>query len=366
MNSATSNSISQSAAAKDAALLPDGSTTTEDVVYEVQVADHPVVVQVDTDKEPAPRRHRPRRVWLPVILFSLTCVTTWFAGACRWMPLDHLIRCVTGQPISLDGSDYFSAPFSFMPLRQIIYSHWREGLMYMLGVQSMLLAHEMGHYVFTLIYRVRATLPIFLPVPILPTGTMGAVIAMEGQKADRRQIFDIGIAGPLAGLAVTIPLLWIGILQLDLTRPPSGGLAMDLPLVIRWSIDWMHPGKLTSDNLVWLGQANPWFFAGWFGLLMTALNMMPVSQLDGGHITYTLWGKGAHWVARGFMLFVFAYITYSGNLAGILMAVLVMFIGTDHPPTSDDRVPLGWGRTILGYASLAIPVLCFAPRFFVM
>ena len=146
----------------------------------------------------------------------------------------------------------------------------------------------------------------------------------------------------------------------------GGGFALDLPLAIRWLVDQIHPGKLGEINHVWLSQANPYFIAGWFGLIMTALNMMPVSQLDGGHITYTLWGKGAHWVARAFMVFVFAYIVFASQPAGALMAVLVMLIGTDHPPTSDDKVPIGWFRCLLGHASLIIPIICFTPKLLVI
>jgi membrane-associated protease RseP (regulator of RpoE activity) len=98
--------------------------------------------------------------------------------------------------------------------------------------------------------------------------------------------------------------------------------------------------------------------AGWVGLLVTALNMMPVSQLDGGHITYCLFGRWAHWVARGFMVLAIAYMVYEGTYWMIVMLGLILLIGVDHPPTSNDRAPLGFARYALGLASLAIPVLC--------
>ena len=310
-----------------------------------------------------------RRVQLPVVLFLLTCLSTWFAGATLWMPLHYLLESLVWQPLFYWQGVEFSYPtgqFNFMGLRQVLYAHWYEGLIYMLCVQGFLFAHEMGHYLYALYYRVRCTLPIFVPLPIAPTGTMGAVIAMEGHKADRKQIFDIGIAGPIAGLCLAAPILWLGVRDLNLDASPGGGFALDLPLAIRWLVDWMHPGRLGESNQVWLSQSNPCFIAGWFGLIMTALNMMPVSQLDGGHVTYTLWGKGAHWFARAFMVFVFAYIAFTGNPAGSLMAVLVMIIGTDHPPTSDDKVPLGWFRILFGHASLIIPIICFTPKLLVV
>ena len=303
-----------------------------------------------------------RRVQLPVTLFLLTCVSIWFAGATRWMPFHYL-----GNSFFRDANGEFgigAAP-DFMELRQVLYAHWFEGLVYMFCVQLFLFSHEMGHFLFAVYYRVRCTLPFFIPMPIMPTGTMGAVIAMEGHKANRRQIFDIGLAGPLAGLCIATPVLYYGVRNLNLDATPGGGFAFDLPLAVRWLVNALQPGKLGESNLVWVSQANAWFIAGWFGFLMTALNMMPVSQLDGGQVTYTLWGIGAHWVARAFMVFVFAYIVFTGNGAGSLMAILVMFIGTDHPPTSDDKVPLGWFRTLLGHASLIIPIICFTPKIIV-
>ena len=314
--------------------------------FRAELADAPPSAAEEGKPPAAPPRYGRRRVRLPVILFLLTAFSTWLAGSTGFM-----------------WNCYFEAQDlgSLLPVRRAIIANWDSGLVYMACVMGFLLAHEMGHFVYTVIYRVPASLPFFLPLPTI-TGTAGAVIAMDGRVANRPQIFDIGIAGPLAGLVVIVPIVWIGILQLDFSMPRSGGWAMYVPLAARWAIEYVHPGKLPADGLIFYSQANPWFVAGWFGLLMTALNMFPVGQLDGGHITYTLWGRGAHWFARGLMVLVFAFIVYTGDFKGILMAVLVMLIGTDHPPTSDDRAPLGWFRTLLGHASLAIPVLCFPPH----
>ena len=103
--------------------------------------------------------------------------------------------------------------------------------------------------------------------------------------------------------------------------------------------------------------------AGWVGMLITGLNMMPLSQLDGGHVLYALFGRRAHWLARGFAAFAAAYIIYAGQYAWFLMFCIVFFaLGPDHPPTSDDSARLGWFRVALGVASLAIPFLCFPVR----
>ena len=229
-------------------------------------------------------------------------------------------------------------------------------------VLAILMTHEMGHFIATVRYRIRASLPYFLPFPFNPIGTFGAVITMDAMRADRKQIFDIGIAGPLAGLVIAIPVMWYGVSELDLGQPGGGGIRFYLPLAVQWMMDVQQPKGYTPGQGVWITQLNPYFMAGWVGLLVTGLNMLPVSQLDGGHITYTLFGKFAHWLARAFMVGGIAYMVYSENPALILMVILIVLIGTDHPPTRNDKVPLGWGRTVLGLASLSIPVLCFPPR----
>lgn len=278
-----------------------------------------------------------RRVRLPVILFVITCLSTFWAGVTSW------------QPLSLGGLDF----------RQLVIRNWDQGLIYMVCVLAILLTHEMGHFIATLLYRIPASLPYFIPLPVIaPIGTMGAVIGMEGQRANRKQIFDIGIAGPLAGLVVAIPVLWMGINQLDLTKPAYGAFLYDCPLIVRWMIGWIKP-EHAGITTIGTSQLNPYFMAGWVGLLITGLNMMPVSQLDGGHVIYSLFLKRAHVIARGFILVAMAYIVFGDAMIWSLMVILVVLMGTDHPPTADDRVPLGRFRYILGLASLSIPILCF-------
>jgi membrane-associated protease RseP (regulator of RpoE activity) len=252
-----------------------------------------------------------------------------------------------------------------MPFRRSVYTHFSEGLLYMACVLAILLAHEMGHFVMTLVYRVRASLPFFIPLPISPIGTMGAVIAMDARQADRRQIFDIGLAGPLAGLVVALPIMWIGVARFDFR--PGGPEKLQAPLAMQLTIKHVHPQHAEAAKGFPLDRANPWFMAGWVGLIVTGLNMLPVSQLDGGHVIYALFGKRAHLIARSFLFLAFAYMAitvfwYKSMPTWILMAVLVLFIGTDHPPTSNDAVPLGWFRIALGLASLAIPIFCFVPN----
>lgn len=328
------------------------------------VVDDPVsyVAAEAVGEEPADdERPLTYNIRLPLILFVLSCISIFIAGCCRWVPMHVLAECVPAVNWDL------SASVDFTPLRRAILAEWQTGLVFAASLLGILIAHELGHFVMTVVYRVRATLPIVVPFPISPIGTLGAVIAMEPGKADRKQIFDIGIAGPLAGLVVAIPVLWAGLTQAKLTETPAGMMALKPPLLMEWWLQYLHPAEWrAAGGEIWMSQANPLLIAGCFGLFFTGLNMFPVGQLDGGHITYTLMGKKAHWLARGLMVLSFAYMTYTGNTMLLLMALLVMLMGTDHPPTSDDSVELGWPRVVLGWASLVIPIVCLTPDFVVL
>ena len=287
-----------------------------------------------------------RRVKIPVILFVLTCFSVFLAGACQFAPLHYLVD-------------------SSRSLREVLLVGWFDGLVYMVAVIAILLSHEMGHFLATVFYRIPASYPMFLPFPFSPIGTVGAVIGMDGKLADRKEIFDIGIAGPLAGLVITIPVLCIGIQQLDLTDTASGPWAVALPPLIQMLLSVFEPAGFNGNETIAFSQLNPLFMAGWVGLLITGLNMMPVSQLDGGHVLYALAGRWGIWLSRGFMVLAIAYMVFSENLALVLMVGLVLLMGTDHPPTRDDSVSLGGFRTVLGLACLLIPLFCFAPEIIV-
>jgi membrane-associated protease RseP (regulator of RpoE activity) len=289
-----------------------------------------------------------RRLKWPLPLFLLTCLSTFWVGSAGWQPFRALGYA------SQHGSLY---------LRQMVLEHWDQGLTYMLCSVGILLLHEMGHYVGTIIYRVPASLPFFLPFPFNPIGTLGAVIGMQGDAADRKQIFDIGIAGPLAGLVLAVPVAIIGVANLDLSPAPAGELGLRCPLLMQWLIRWFEiPGY--EGQAIWLSQLNPYFTAAWAGLLITGLNMMPVGQLDGGHVTYTLFGRAAHRIADGIVILAVAFMVYSRSYVLVVMVCLLLLIGTEHPPTRNDKVPLGGFRWVLGLVSLTIPILCFPPLIF--
>ena len=282
-----------------------------------------------------------RRKLVPVLLFVATCLSTYWVGAADWKPqqfytTDEMWRAMT--------------------------VNWQQGLMYMGAVVAILLTHEMGHFLQTVRYRIPASYPLCIPVPFSLIGTMGAVISMDGMRANRKQIFDIGVAGPLAGLAVAVPILYIGVMQLDLSIPPvPGDIQLYNPVIVRWMIEWLKPEYVGQAGWVSVSQLNPYFMAGWVGMLITGLNMLPVSQLDGGHVVYSLFGRDAYKIARAFIIIAIIYVVLNLEQAAIWtpMLILVILIGIHHPPTADDSVELDDFRWILGVASMAIPVLCF-------
>eukprot|EP00913_Durusdinium_trenchii_P023401 g21979.t1 len=230
-----------------------------------------------------------------------------------------------------------------------------EGLSYSIAVMSILVAHEMGHYLQALRYRVPASLPYFIPMPLTPLGTMGAVILQGRGVADRRQMFDIAITGPLAGLIVAIPVTYYGLWSSTVVPLPEGGqfIVFGDPLIIEWMTESIH-GEIPDGYGL---TPNAFAFAGWVGILVTALNLIPIGQLDGGHILYTLIGKRAHAVAMLVMIGAVAWMLYTQNMAYSLLLILLMLMGTRHPPTADDSVPLGKLRIVLGWLTLAFIII---------
>ncbi|MGD9720589.1 MAG: site-2 protease family protein [Pirellulales bacterium] len=281
----------------------------------------------------SPRR---RRIVLPVFLFLATCVSTFYAGALNWNPTAYLAVNQTDRMLA---------------------ENWPQGLKYMAAVIGILLTHEMGHFLQTVRYRVPASLPYFIPVPFILTGTMGAVIGMEGSRADRKQLFDIGLSGPIAGLIVALPIIWFGI-QTATVVPAGGDAILGDPLIFQILRENLRP-ELGVEGV--LDKNNPWLMAGWVGMLITGLNMLPISQLDGGHVIYGLFGRRAHLVARTFLVAAILFVVLGAHYNWTVMLVLVILLGVDHPPTRDDNVRLGPLRTVIGLVSLAIPVLCFTP-----
>jgi membrane-associated protease RseP (regulator of RpoE activity) len=277
--------------------------------------------------EPPAPKPRWRRA---TILFVLTCLSTWHVGGMLFNP-------------------------SFGPV---------GGITYAAALMFILTCHEFGHYLQARRYGVPASPPYFLPVPLPPLGTFGAFIVMRGSQADRKQLFDIGISGPLAGLVPTLVFCLVG---LNLSETVSGaametGFQLGEPLLFGWMTGWIVGPIETDQNLI----LHPLAYAGWVGLLLTAVNLIPISQLDGGHVLYALLRRRAHFVARMLLLAAIVAVGTFGLWHWAVMLLFITFMGPEHPPTANDHVPLGRGRIVLGWATLAFMVLGFTPTPFSM
>jgi membrane-associated protease RseP (regulator of RpoE activity) len=273
------------------------------------------------------------------------------------MPYEHFGDLKSAVHVMHDYWRQEGVKTAFEHATQDVQLSLHQGLLYMIAAMGILLTHEMGHFLTTLRHRVPATLPLFIPMPVLPFGTFGAVIGMDREGADRRKLFDLGISGPLAGLAVTIPVLWMGIEHLPPATRPAWGQPLPCPLLLQFLLTCLRP-DYAQHSMLQASQFGPLLMAGWLGLLITGLNMLPLSQLDGGHVSFALMGRRAHWLARGLLIAGIVAIVVYQAYSMVLMLVVVTLLGVDHPPITTDHVSLGWKRQLLGWLSMAIPVLC--------
>ncbi len=290
------------------------------------------------EHEPQPAPPPRPRVALPLGLFIATCLSTFIVSA---FPAGVTLS----DPLTIDWSLFFWGGFS-----------------YALPLMTILICHEAGHYIQAKRYHVEASLPYFIPLPISPIGTMGAVIGMTSNMRDRKALFDIGISGPLAGLVPTIIFCALGLYWSEVRPMPMGVREyLGEPLLFKFMIHHLI-GPLPAGHDVFL---HPMAFAGWVGLLITSLNLLPIGQLDGGHIFYALLLKKSHVLAAlllnlmglGAMIMAFVY----GNPMWILMIMLLFLMGPKHPPTANDYVPLGRARIVLGWLTLAFVLIGFTP-----
>lgn len=270
---------------------------------------------------------RERRWRLPIMLFVATCLSTLLAGM--------------GDP----GLGWLHS--------------LTTGLWYAIPVMTILLCHEMGHFIQAHRYGVYATPPYFIPMPFSPLGTLGAVIAMEPRMGHRKALFDIGITGPLAGLVPTFIFLIVGLHYSTKGIPSPDEWRLGDPLLFRILADSIVGPLSAGEEL----QRHPMAFAGWVGLLVTSLNLIPIGQLDGGHVLYALLREKANRIASLLLLAaVFVVALNFRELGGwTLILVLLLYFGPVHPPTADDEEPLGMGRIILGWLTLAFIILGFTP-----
>jgi hypothetical protein len=316
-------------------------------------------VDAPTSQPAPPPLARVRRRWLlPAVLFLATCLSTFWAGAVHWAPERHFTELRSAAKVFRDWYEVEGVRLALTHAGQELQMDWRQGLLYMVAAMGILLTHELGHFLVVLGHGIHSTPPLFIPMPVLPFGTFGAIIGLDPSKADRRRLFDLGVSGPLAGLAVTLPVLCLGVWQLQSHPAPAAGQALPSPLALQFVLGLMHPGY-SHPGVLWSGQMNPLLMAGWLGLLMTGMNMLPLSQLDGGHVAYAMFGRRAHWLARALLIAGIGAVLVFEAYSLVIMLVLIVLIGVDHPPSAADDGRLGWPRLLLGWLSLAIPVLCF-------
>lgn len=261
-----------------------------------------------------PQLRKPQpRLWLHVLLFVLTLASTW------------------------------------------LFIGWQ----YSLCVMTILTFHEFGHFFAARRYRVPATLPYFIPFPSL-FGTMGAVIRMSPFIPNRRALFDIAAAGPIAGLIVAIPVTLYGVATSEIipsmAEAPEGSFQLGDSLLFK-AMQWMIHGSHGADATLMLNNVA---YAGWVGLFITALNLLPISQLDGGHISYALFREKSRMVA----MLAFGALILSTLLLGfhyVLIILLMAYAGIKHPPTMDDSQDLDRTRWWLGVGLGIVFLLCFTP-----
>lgn len=232
------------------------------------------------------------------------------------------------------------------------------GFLYSLAIMTILLAHEMGHYLMTRKYGIPSTLPFFIPFPMEPFGTFGAIIKMKGIIVNKRALFDIGVAGPLCGFAVALPFIIAGILmskvQVIIGGPHYQRLGDPLLFTLIQSI---FIGKIPRGlDLV----LHPFAYAGWVGLFVTALNLLPVGQLDGGHVVYAVFGNKSKWVFR-VSIGLLAALAIFYNPGWLTLVILLLIFGRRHPQPFDTETPLDSKRKFVACIVLVIFILSFIP-----
>jgi len=277
------------------------------------------------------------RLWLHAALFFATAFTASLAGA-FWELDEQEVGSVAGL---------FGA-------RNLV-----RGLPYALTLLSILGAHEMGHYLACRRYRIPASLPYFLPgLPVL--GTFGAVIRIRGVIPSRKALFDVAAAGPLAGFAVALPVLVVGLLRAVPTmEPPApGGVLIGEPLVSTLLRSFFFGEvSLRVDSL---------YVAGWAGMLVTSMNLFPVGQLDGGHAAYALSRATHRALSRMTILGLLAFVSVQAVWLGTVPVysfwlVVLLFLRDRHPRLADETEPIGPGRKLLALVLGALFALCFIP-----
>lgn len=269
-----------------------------------------------------------KKYLIPLILFIMTIFTTLFAGALQ------------------QGINLFREPMKL----------W-EGYPFSISIMTILLGHEMGHYFASKAHRTKATLPYFIPAPSI-IGTFGAFIKMKSPILTRKALIDIGATGPIVGFILSLIACIIG-LKMSKIIPLTYGEDM---FMLGDSILFSLLVKFTLGNIP-AGQdvlLHSVAFAGWIGLFVTSMNLLPVGQLDGGHIAYALFGKWHFYISRAILFFIAALGVFYWY-GWLVWALLLVFLGVDHPPILVWESSLSLSRRIVGILSFIIFLLTFTP-----
>ena len=287
-----------------------------------------------------PRKFR-NRTWLHVILFLATLATTTLTGACHY----HSFASEFGR---------VQPPIDWFLLV--------EGLWYSGPLLAILGAHELGHYLFCRRYNVDATLPFFIPAPLPLTGTLGAVIRIREPFPTRTALFDIGVAGPIGGFLVLVPALFVGLhLSNIVPAPTEGGVYMlGEPLLFRGAVQLVF-GTVPDGQTV---NMHPMVFASWFGMLATALNLLPFGQLDGGHICYATvprWARQISLATVALAMVMTLAVSSSWFFMTLMMVAMLVILGPSHPRVIYEYEPLPRSRYWIGVLALILLILCFTP-----
>jgi membrane-associated protease RseP (regulator of RpoE activity) len=252
-------------------------------------------------------------------------------------------------------------PITLFILTALSTTFFGAGPWYAAAILLILGAHEFGHYFACRWHDVDCTLPYFLPAPILLTGTLGAVIKIREPFPSRAALFDIGVAGPIAGFVTLLPFLVAGILLSDVASIPNdpGTLILGEPLLFKALARFVH-GPLPEGADIMI---HPMGFAAWFGMLATALNLLPFGQLDGGHIAYAVFGRRATAmsVATLGIVMALAFAATSWIAMAVMLSAMAWFTGFRHPAPWDDVTPLSRGRLLVAALAVLIFIGCFTP-----
>jgi membrane-associated protease RseP (regulator of RpoE activity) len=232
------------------------------------------------------------------------------------------------------------------------------GPVYAVCIMSILLAHELGHYFTCKRYGVPATFPMFIPFPNI-LGTMGAVIGMKGPVPNRKALFDIGVSGPLTGMALAIPAVIVGVFLSKVGPKPDAGMTLTLgePILFHWISLWLK-GPLAPDSDIML---HPIGFAGWAALFVTSINLFPAGQLDGGHMMHSLFGqKIAKWIGWG-VVALLGYLGFAYHPMWYFFGMIILLFTMRTPKPLEDETPVSTSRKLVALGTYILMALCFTP-----